>query len=97
MQTLNRALVRKTPSTVWSQGKRRPIVVSIEPTATGSLMGFRLLGTRRTFYLSVASAFNYAVSNHTAALERRARQIANTSGTSLRSARSLAEKEYAGL
>ena len=55
MTPINRPLKRLTGATVHSQGKSRPIVIELCPDGVGKpgagFVGFRLLGTRTTYYL----------------------------------------------
>lgn len=43
---------------IFSRGKTRPVIVSIEPP---NVVGFRLKGTRRTYYLTADAMFIQAV------------------------------------
>jgi hypothetical protein len=54
----NRIVRRETYDTRYERGKDRPIVVSIEAP---NLLGFRLKGTRQTFYLTVEGCYMRAV------------------------------------
>ena len=58
MTKLNRPVRRETQATSWERSKIRPIIVSIEPP---NLLGFRLKGTRRTYYLPIALCQQYAL------------------------------------
>lgn len=69
---LTKSVMRRTRATCWSQGRPREIIISIEPAGADSvLLGFRLSGTRQTFYLTAQSAFRFAVEAHNAANRRR--------------------------
>lgn len=57
---ITRSLKRLTTASIHSCGKRRAVVVSLAP-ATASLVGFRLAGTRTTYYLPVDWCFREAV------------------------------------
>ena len=61
---IRRHVIRETHGTVFSQGKARAVVVSIEPP---NLVGFRLKGTRRTYYLTADGLFLQALRVHVAA------------------------------
>lgn len=68
MATMIRQRVfRETHGTVFSQGKARAVVVSIEPP---NLVGFRLKGTRRTYYLTTDGLFLQALRVHVEAEKR---------------------------
>ena len=45
---LKQKVERETSATVFERSRRREVIVSIEPP---DLVGFRLKGTRRTYYL----------------------------------------------
>ena len=56
---ITRAVRRRTRGTLADYGPdRRQIVVAIEP---GDVLSFRLLGTRRTYLLSIDTAMRYAI------------------------------------
>lgn len=50
MTMLKRKLMRETSATIFEMGRHRAVMVSLEPPC---LIGLRLKGTRRTFYLPV--------------------------------------------
>jgi hypothetical protein len=58
MTLINRTVNRETFGTVHSAGKRGAVIVSILPP---NVLGFRLKGTRRTYYLSSEGCFLAAV------------------------------------
>lgn len=58
MTKLKRTVRRETHGTVYSQGKHREVIVSIEPP---NVLGFRLKGTRRTYYLTSDGCYLVAV------------------------------------
>ena len=58
MTRLQKVVRRVTNVEQYELGKSRPIVVSVEPPG---LLGFRLLGTRRTYRLPVGACFMLAV------------------------------------
>jgi hypothetical protein len=95
---LKKSITRRTRSAIWSQGKNREIVISIEPIGeTGVLIGFRLSGTRQTFHLSAETAFRLAVEHQEQIIQRQAKRIAAETGRSLRSALCLARKKVQGV
>ncbi len=55
MTLLNRTVRRETCAGTYSGGKFRPIIVTLDPP--GNVIGFRLKGTRRTYYLPVGKCF----------------------------------------
>ena len=63
MTMLKRKLTRETSATIFEQGRHRAVMVSLEPPC---LIGLRLKGTRRTFYLSADKAYLAAVKAHIA-------------------------------
>ena len=67
MTMLKRKLTRETSATVFELGRHRAVMVSLEPPC---LIGIRLKGTRRTFYLPVNKAYLAAVKAHMAAEAR---------------------------
>jgi hypothetical protein len=60
----NRIVRRESYDTHYERGKDRPIIVSIEAP---NLLGFRLKGTRQTFYLTVEGCYMRAVQIRVAA------------------------------
>ena len=58
MILVRRPVRRESLGTVFERGKRRPVVVSIEPP---NLLGFRLKGTRRTYYLTAEAGYLMAI------------------------------------
>ena len=67
MTMLKRKLTRETSATIFETGRQRAVMVSLEPPC---LIGLRLKGTRRTFYLPVDRAYLAAVKAHVAAEAR---------------------------
>jgi hypothetical protein len=67
MTMLKHKLTRETSATVFELGRHRAVMVSLEPPC---LIGLRLKGTRRTFYLTVDKAYLAAVKAHVAAEAR---------------------------
>jgi hypothetical protein len=57
---ITRSLSRLTPSAIHSGGKRRQIVLELDPHRPG-LVGFRLQRTRTTYYLPVEHLFREAL------------------------------------
>lgn len=49
-----RRVERETVATVFERSLKRPVIVSIEPSG---LVGFRLKGTRRTYYLMADACY----------------------------------------
>lgn len=62
MTTITRNLKRETPAAFYSQGRSRPIIVELRTDRPG-LVGLRLKGRRRTYYLDVVAAYKTAVRN----------------------------------
>jgi hypothetical protein len=69
-------VARKTSASVFSAGKRRPVVVSVFPDG---VLGLRLLGTRREFFAFADSVYREAVIS-TKAAEREKRRKAKKGG-----------------
>jgi hypothetical protein len=63
MTMLKRKLTREASATVFELGRRRAVMMSLEPPC---LIGLRLKGTRRTFYLPVGKTYLAAVKAHVA-------------------------------
>lgn len=61
MTKVKKAVRRETVGGVFSAGKTRPVIVSVEPP---NVLGFRLKGMRRTFYLTAEGCFMQAVQAH---------------------------------
>lgn len=59
MTPINRPLKRESAALVHSQGRRRKVVVELMPP--GQLVGFRLHGTRRTYWLPIEWCWREAV------------------------------------
>lgn len=57
--TVNRKLQRQSSTAVYSGGRARSVIVELEPP--GSLIGFRLKGTRRTYRLPVDWCYREAL------------------------------------
>lgn len=57
MTPLTKPVCRETQTTVRDRSKRRILIASLEP---GDVIGLRPKGCRKTFYLSVESAYFYA-------------------------------------
>lgn len=54
----HKPVYRETIGGIFSTGKTRPVIVSIEPP---NVIGFRLKGMRKTFYLTAEGCFLQAV------------------------------------
>ena len=54
----HKSVYRETVGGVFSRGKIRPVIVSIEPP---NVIGFRLKGMRKTFFLTAEGCFLKAV------------------------------------
>jgi len=57
MTPLKKKVERETQTTVRDRSKRRILIASLEP---GDVIGLRYKGCRKTFYLSVESAYHFA-------------------------------------
>jgi hypothetical protein len=55
---IKQRVIRETHGTVFSQGEDRAVIVSIEPP---NVLGFRLKGTRQTYYLTADGLFLQAL------------------------------------
>lgn len=68
MTKVKRIVRRETTSQgIFSRGKYRPVILIIEPP---NLIGFRLKGERKTYYLTAEGCYSVAV-KATLAFERR--------------------------
>lgn len=67
MTKVKKKLCRETHGGVFSQGKIRPVIVSLEPP---NVIGFRLKGTHRTYYLTAEGLYIKAVQATLAAEKR---------------------------
>jgi len=65
--TVRRILRRETVGGIFSGGKVRPVIVSIEPP---NVLGFRLKGTRKTYYLTAEGCYLQAVQAEVASEKR---------------------------
>lgn len=92
MTELRKRVSRVTVSRRHEQSKSRAMVVSLEP---GDLIGVRIQGTRQTYRISIEGVYLYAIRNHLAKIDKRARQIAKSEGIKMRSAMVKARKELA--
>jgi hypothetical protein len=59
MTPITRKLKREGRSTIFSNGRRRPVVVILEPP--GDVLGLRLKGERTTYYLPLDWCYRQAV------------------------------------
>ena len=70
MTPINRRLQRLSSASVHSQGKSRPVVVELCPDGVGKpgagFVGFRLAGTRTTYYLPIDHCYREAIRNELA-------------------------------
>lgn len=64
MTPINRPLARESANGIHSAGRRRPIIVELAPP--GLLVGFRLKGARRTYWLPIDHCYREAVRNELA-------------------------------
>jgi len=71
MTGLHRLYRRESSASVFSRGRYRPVVVILEPP--GTLLGLRLKGERKTYYLPLAWCFCEAV-RRTVAAEKSAKR-----------------------
>jgi len=58
MTKVTKPVYRETAGGIFSAGKERPVVVSLEPP---NIIGFRLKGMRKTFYLTAEGCFMAAL------------------------------------
>lgn len=61
MTKLLKSISRETSARQFERGKQREVIVTLEPP---SRLGFRLKGTKRTFYLEAGSCYDLAVRAH---------------------------------
>lgn len=61
MTKLSKPLQRETSARQFERGKNREVIVSLEPP---SRLGFRLKGTKRTFYLEAGACYDLATKAH---------------------------------
>ena len=69
MTTINRKMHREGCITIFSNGRRRPVIIILEPP--GHLIGLRLKGERHTYYLPIDWAYKEAVLAHVRAERRK--------------------------
>jgi uncharacterized ParB-like nuclease family protein len=62
-----RPVYRETHGGIYDRGKTRPVIVSVEPP---NVIGFRLKGCRKTYYLTAEGCFMKAVQAAVAAEKR---------------------------
>lgn len=78
MIRVNRRLMRQTPGVIFSKGRKRNVVIEINPGGDGKpgpdFLGFRLMGTRTTYYLPVDWCFREAVKAEMARRRREKRE-----------------------
>ena len=58
MTKLNKIIKRESDATVFEKSKHRNIIITLEPP---NLLGFRLKGTRRKYYLTSESCYVLAL------------------------------------
>lgn len=58
MTVVKKPVKRETHGGIFEKGKRRPVIVSIEPP---NLLGLRLKGTQRTYYITAEGAYMAAL------------------------------------
>jgi hypothetical protein len=69
MTAVTRTVKRESPVAKYDRGKSRPVIVTLEPP--GTLIGFRLKGTRKTYRIHVGDCFALAVRAHAEAERER--------------------------
>lgn len=94
---LTKRVSRDTDSTVFSASKHRNVVIMLEPSSKGAVIGLKLKGTRDIYRIGVGSVFFQAINNHLAKVERRAKQLVKDEKMTKRGAMNRAKKELAGL
>jgi hypothetical protein len=90
---LNKPLHRSTAARRREAGKVRAVIITLAPPAQ---VGFRLQGTRQTFWLDAESAYELAVRAFVQSVEREARKIVKTEGVTLARARAIARRRLKG-
>lgn len=68
MIAVTRHLARESATSMHSAGKARAVIVELSPP--GTLIGFRLKGTRRTYHLPIDHCYREAVRNELARQKR---------------------------
>ena len=86
---LTKQVNRLTTARRHEQGKTRQVIVSLAPPAS---VGFRLSGTRQTYWLDVEVAYEVAVKRYRLDLENLARKIAKQEAISKVTARRYARQ-----
>jgi hypothetical protein len=86
---LNRIVKRRTGAFVFDRGHRE-IIASLEPVS--KTVGVRLAGTRDVYRIDFESIYSIAVKRHSAAVEKRAKEIHKNEGLRMASARAKARK-----
>jgi hypothetical protein len=93
MPKLNKPIKRETAASIFERSQHRNIIVSVEPTRDGAMIGFRLKGSRDTYRLPVAGLYQRAVEHHLAKIEKKAKHIVKVDKRTLKGARAQARKE----
>lgn len=87
---LTKDVYRTSKGSTYEQGERRQIILVLSPPAQ---VGFRLVGTRQTYFLDAEVGYAIAVKRFLVDVERRAKLIKKELGCSIKSARSRARRE----
>lgn len=93
MIDLRKPVTRRTRTAIWSQGRYRELVITLEPVGESSVITFRLAGTRQVYEMSAETAFRVAVEQKRELVQRRAARIAAATGKSMRAALIAARSE----
>lgn len=92
---LTKKITRATNSQVYDRGKTRNLILTVEPSSKGTVLGVRVSGTRQTYRLGLNSVYVMAIRNYEDKIERRVKQIMKLENKSQRSARAQAKAEAA--
>jgi phosphoglucomutase len=93
MTDLRKPIHRRTIGTRREQSRSRPLIISLEP---GDVVAVRIAGTRQSYRVSIEGVYEYAMRQHLARVDKRARQLVKSEGLKMRSAMVRARKELAG-
>lgn len=93
MSKLSKPIKRETDATIFERSQHRNIIVSVEPTREGAMIGFRLKGSRDIYRLPVGSLYKRAIEHHLAKVEKRAKTIVKVEKRTIKGARAQARKE----
>lgn len=80
MTLINRKIKREGCLTVFSNGRRRPVIVELSPP--GHVIGFRLKGEKNTYYLPIDWCYRTAVDLHVREERRKRREAKKGSAQS---------------